>query len=132
MSKVVGVYGQFGNSIFQLSAGIKLYGTDIKLNPYNSRKLNYLSNFYNNNIFFKRHFCFGKHTTKLIQQQLYEFAKLEFPNFELCRVRGHVGIAGNELADALATHDDNKFVKVLQKHNIKTREEVKFDFQKKI
>lgn len=52
MSKVVGVYGQFGNSIFQLSAGIKLYGTDIKLNPYNSRKLNYLSNFYNNNIEF--------------------------------------------------------------------------------
>ena len=61
-------------------------------------------------------------------QQLYEYAKLEFPNFELCRVRGHVGIIGNELADALATHDDNKFVKVLQKHNIKTREEVKFDF----
>lgn len=61
-------------------------------------------------------------------QQLYEFAKLEFPNFELCKVRGHVGIVGNELADALARHDDNKFVKVLQKHNIKTCKEVKFDF----
>ena len=36
----------------ETSAGIKLYGTDIKLNPYNNRKLNYLSNFYNNNIEF--------------------------------------------------------------------------------
>lgn len=61
-------------------------------------------------------------------QQLYEFAKMEFPNFEIEKVRGHIGIAGNELADALATHNDSKFVKVLQKYNIKTREEVKFDF----
>lgn len=56
-------------------------------------------------------------------QQLYEYAKMEFPNFEIERVRGHVGIAGNELADALATHNTDKFVKVLQKYNIKTREE---------
>lgn len=44
--------------------------------------------------------------------KLYEFAKLEFPNFSVEKVTGHCGILGNEVADAAASNNQAKLEKI--------------------
>lgn len=44
--------------------------------------------------------------------KLYEFAKLEFPNFSVEKVAGHCGILGNEIADAAASNNQAKLEKI--------------------
>lgn len=47
-------------------------------------------------------------------KQIWEYCKIDFPNFRVERVSGHAGILGNEIADALATDDEAKLSKILK------------------
>lgn len=49
-------------------------------------------------------------------QELYKYTNKEFFNCQVVKVKGHCGIAENELADALATNDQNKYKKILTLH----------------
>lgn len=51
--------------------------------------------------------------------QLYPFLKKEFPNYSIQKVSGHIGLIGNELADALATDNSIKFTKIFKENNIR-------------
>lgn len=44
--------------------------------------------------------------------QLYEYAKMEFPNFYVTKVSGHSGVFGNEIADAAACNNKEKLTKI--------------------
>lgn len=55
---------------------------------------------------------------------IYEYAKIDFPNFRVVKTHGHVGILENELADALATNNLKRFNKILEDNNeLKVKEE---------
>ena len=55
-------------------------------------------------------------------KQLYEYTKIDFPNFQILKVKGHNNILGNELADAYAIAEKNgdatKLAKILKENNI--------------
>lgn len=55
-------------------------------------------------------------------KQLYEYKKIEFPNFGVYKVKGHNNELGNELADAIAIfakiEDTTKLAKILKENNI--------------
>ena len=55
-------------------------------------------------------------------KQLYEYKKIDFPNFGVYKVKGHNNELGNELADAIAifakTEDTTKLAKILKENNI--------------
>lgn len=53
---------------------------------------------------------------------LYKYINKDFPNFQVIKTKGHVGIVQNELADALATNNLVKFNKIVEKNSIKIRE----------
>lgn len=55
-------------------------------------------------------------------QSLYKYLIKDFWNCQVMKVRGHSNIINNELADALATENDNKFKKILKENNIKDSE----------
>jgi len=56
-------------------------------------------------------------------QKLWIYKQIEFPNFSIAKISGHVGELGNELADAYATaarfpHDASKLVKIIKENGI--------------
>ena len=62
-------------------------------------------------------------------QQIYKYLIIEFNNFQIEKVIGHAHICGNELADAAATGDQTKFVKILKENDIDYIGEELFDLQ---
>ena len=52
------------------------------------------------------------------EKSLYNNFNINFPKVQIQLLKGHVGTCGNELADALATLDSKKFVKILLQNNI--------------
>ena len=53
-----------------------------------------------------------------LMKTLYKYFNTDFYHCQLKKTSGHSGILGNELADALATADSNKFIKLIMKNNI--------------
>ena len=58
-----------------------------------------------------------------LMQQLYKIFMQNFYHCAVMKVKGHDGVPENELADALAIHDANKFIKVIQENNFNLVEE---------
>ena len=52
-------------------------------------------------------------------QSLYKYLIKDFWNCQVMKVRGHSNIINNELADALATNNVNKFNKIINENDIK-------------
>ena len=52
-------------------------------------------------------------------KQIYKVLRTGFPNFTIEKCNGHCGNPGNELADALATGNQAKFVKILNENGIR-------------
>jgi ribonuclease HI len=57
-------------------------------------------------------------------KELYSLLNVEFPQFTIEKCSGHIGIVGNELADALASNNSTKFAKIKSENNIKGRYEI--------
>lgn len=55
-------------------------------------------------------------------QDLYKYINKDFPNFQVVKTKGHIGILENELADALATNNLVRFNKIVEKNSIKIKE----------
>ena len=53
-----------------------------------------------------------------LMKEIYQYVKFPMPNFKLEKVHGHDGLLGNELADALAKNDKQKYLNLIKKHNI--------------
>lgn len=51
-------------------------------------------------------------------QSLYKYLTIDFFNCQVCKCKGHVGIIGNELADALAKGDRKRYNKIIKDNNI--------------
>ena len=51
-------------------------------------------------------------------KQIWEYCKLEWPNFTIEKVSGHAGLLGNEIADACATADKIKLSKIFKDNDI--------------
>jgi ribonuclease HI len=51
-------------------------------------------------------------------KSLYKYLSKDFFNCQVVKTNGHSNIVENELADALATNDMNKFNKIVQEKNI--------------
>lgn len=51
-------------------------------------------------------------------KQLYKYLSTDFFPCQVIKVSGHAGECGNELADALATNNANKYKKILAENNI--------------
>ena len=51
-----------------------------------------------------------------IIKELWEYCKIDYPNFRVEKVPGHCGILGNTLADALATNDEAKIDKIFKEN----------------
>ena len=52
-------------------------------------------------------------------QSLYKYLNIDFFNCQVKKCDGHIGILGNELADALATNNIERFNKIIKDNNIK-------------
>lgn len=63
---------------------------------------------------------------------LYRLLTVTEPNYDIQKIAGHSGEIGNELADALATNDENKFEKILKENDVKYSLKYFFDNLKKI
>lgn len=63
-----------------------------------------------------------------LMKALYTYLSRPFPNFDIRKCSGHTGDIGNELADALATGNWNKFKQLLEYWEIKElMTDTKFD-----
>lgn len=51
-------------------------------------------------------------------QSLYYYYNIEFPNFQVKKIKGHCGEVGNELADAAATGNANKIIKIFKENDL--------------
>lgn len=51
-------------------------------------------------------------------KELYNYLNINFFNCQVLKCNGHCGNVGNELADALATNNGNKFDKIIKQNNI--------------
>lgn len=51
-------------------------------------------------------------------KELYNYLNINFFNCQVYKVDGHSGNIGNELADALATNNGNKFDKIVKQNNV--------------
>ena len=59
-------------------------------------------------------------------QKIFEYLNMEFFPCEVIKISGHNGDIGNELADALATFNDNKFIKIFSENDLRYNEFVNF------
>ena len=62
-------------------------------------------------------------------KQIWEYCKLEWPNFTVEKVPGHSGLLGNELADALSTNNQTKIDKILKENDYFYEKVENFDLQ---
>ena len=62
-------------------------------------------------------------------KQIWEYCKLEWPNFTVEKVPGHSGLLGNELADALSTNNQTKIDKILKENDNFYEKVENFDLQ---
>ena len=62
-------------------------------------------------------------------KQIWEYCKLEWPNFTVEKVSGHSGLLGNELADALSTNNQTKIDKILKENDYFYEKVENFDLQ---
>lgn len=67
-----------------------------------------------------------------IMKVLYRLLTVTEPNYDIQKIAGHSGEIGNELADALATNDENKFEKILKENDVKYSLKYFLDNLKKI
>ena len=51
-------------------------------------------------------------------KSLYYYYNIEFPNFQVRKIKGHCGEVGNELADAAATGNATKIVKIFKENDL--------------
>ncbi len=51
-----------------------------------------------------------------IIKEIWEYCKIDYPNFRVDKIPGHCGILGNELADALAVNDEAKIKKIFKEN----------------
>ena len=51
-------------------------------------------------------------------QKIWEYLKIDYPNFRIEKVPGHANIFGNEIADALSTNNIEKLAKILHTDDI--------------
>ena len=49
-------------------------------------------------------------------KQIYDYLTIEFNNFSIQKIKGHVGHPGNELADAIATNNGAKIAKFMREN----------------
>lgn len=56
-------------------------------------------------------------------KELYDLLIKDFPNYTIEKCHGHIGNIGNELADAAATNNQAKFVKIKQSNDMKFKYE---------
>lgn len=61
-------------------------------------------------------------------KQLYKYATIDFPNFQVLKVVGHAGILGNEIADAFAVNDKAKLAKIFKNNELDIDFIQKLDF----
>ncbi len=54
-----------------------------------------------------------------LMKTLYKYFNTDFYHCQVQKTKAHYGIFGNELADALATTNANKFAQVIKQNNIK-------------
>ena len=62
-------------------------------------------------------------------KQIWEYCKLEWPNFTVEKVPGHSGLLGNTLADALATNNHKKIAEILKNNEYEYDISEFFDLQ---
>lgn len=60
-------------------------------------------------------------------KQIWEYCKLEWPNFIVEKVPGHSGLLGNEIADCLATNNKAKLHKIFDENDIHYEKEENID-----
>lgn len=53
-----------------------------------------------------------------LMKEIYKYLNKNLWNFQLNKIKGHDGELGNELADALATNNKQKFMTIIKKNNI--------------
>lgn len=51
-------------------------------------------------------------------QSLYYYYNIEFPNFQVKKIKGHCGEVGNELADAAATGNASKIIQIFKENDL--------------
>lgn len=52
---------------------------------------------------------------------IYIYLNIEFFNCQIVKEKGHCGVPGNEIADALATRNKEKMNKIIEKNNLSIR-----------
>ena len=60
-------------------------------------------------------------------KSLYYYYNIEFPNFQVKKIKGHCGEVGNELADAAATGNANKIIKIFKENDLTYMDDNKID-----
>ena len=63
-----------------------------------------------------------------IIKNIYNYINIDFPNYIIKKCDGHSGDSGNEIADALATNNEAKLVKIFQENDLEYAYKVLFDF----
>ena len=61
-------------------------------------------------------------------KQLWGYKQIAYPNFRVEKVAGHMGLLGNEIADACATGDRAKLDKIFLQNNINPTNVKNIDF----